>query len=389
MSVRLVRLGDFCRQDRAAVAAGTGGELPYLGLEGIESSTGRFAVGAMSKSPDVPLANTFRFDERHVLYGKLRPYLNKVALPTGRGKCSTEIIPLLPLAELDRAYCAYFLRSADTVQRITERTSGARMPRADMDFVLSLQVRLPGLEDQHRIVDLLTRAEGIVRLRREAQRKAAELIPAIFIDMFGEPAANSKGWHIATLGDLISSGPTNGLYKHKSAYGDGTPILRIDAFYDGVVSNLQALKRVALDDQDEYKRFALNERDIVINRVNSPEYLGKSAIIPALAEPMVFESNMMRFGVNRARVLPEYVIALLQTPHARQHFLSNAKHAINQSSINQQDVKSLRVPTPPLALQNLFLARAASVQNILREQAVALVTAQATFNALLAQAFAP
>lgn len=114
-----------CRQDRSAVQPGEDPRLPYLGLEGIEAGTGLFTAGVLSKTPDAPLAISFRFDSRHVLYGKLRPYLNKVALPVHEGKCSTEIIPLLPTDALDRRFLSYFLRSPQTVAKISERTSGA------------------------------------------------------------------------------------------------------------------------------------------------------------------------------------------------------------------------------------------------------------------------
>jgi type I restriction enzyme S subunit len=139
----------------------------------------------------------------HVLYGKLRPYLNKVALPDFEGKCSTEIIPLRVSPTIERAYLAYFLRSPQTVAQITARTAGSRMPRADMDFLLGLHLRLPPLDEQRRIVDILSRAEGIVRLQREGQKKASELIPALFVDMFGDPATNPKGWQEVSLGSVI------------------------------------------------------------------------------------------------------------------------------------------------------------------------------------------
>ena len=62
---------------------------------------------------------------------------------------------------------------------------------------------VPPLPEQRRIVDLLSRAEGIVRLRREAEKKAAELIPALFLDMFGDPATNPKGWPVESLGKHV------------------------------------------------------------------------------------------------------------------------------------------------------------------------------------------
>lgn len=299
-----------------------------------------------------------------------------------------DIKAVIPVSEdVDPHYLYWFLRSQSRNVVTRGVKKGATVHSVQSGFIENLQVPMRPREDQRRIVDLLARAEGIVRLRRAAQQKAAELIPAIFIDMFGDPATNPKGWPVVPLGEVIKRGPSNGLYKHKSAYGAGTPILRIDGFYDGVITGLAQLKRVQLDDEEELRRFALVEGEIVVNRVNSPEYLGKSAIVPRLAEPTVFESNMMRFGVDGSRVLPEFVIALLQQPASRRHLLANAKHAINQSSINQQDVKSVPVPLPPVALQQAFAQRIAAVACIRGRQTEATSTAQASFDALLASTF--
>ena len=79
-----VKLGDVCKEDRTTVS-GNGNRakvLPYLGLEHIESGTGRILVTPQDVPEHSGRSNTFAFDERHILYGKLRPYLNKVALPS-------------------------------------------------------------------------------------------------------------------------------------------------------------------------------------------------------------------------------------------------------------------------------------------------------------------
>lgn len=105
------------------------------------------------------------------------------------------------------------------------------------------------------------------------------------------------GWDVKPLGDYIVDGPQNGLYRPKSDYGTGTRILRIDGFYDGETVEQGEWQRLRMSDEDA-ARYALHQDDIVINRVNSRPYLGKSTIIPELQEPAVFESNMMRMGVD-------------------------------------------------------------------------------------------
>src|SRR5690349_1680792 len=90
-------LGDLCQEDRRLVdpLSDLARELPYISLEHIESNTGRILREPDAGTSGEGRSTTFAFDERHVLYGKLRPYLNKVAVPDFSGRCTTELIPLL------------------------------------------------------------------------------------------------------------------------------------------------------------------------------------------------------------------------------------------------------------------------------------------------------
>ena len=107
-------------------------------------------------------------------------------------------------------------------------------------------------------------------------------------------------------------------------------------------------------DEATVKKYALIEGDIVINRVNSRPFLGKSAIIPKIVEPAVFESNMMRMRLDAHRIIPRFLISMLQLEPIRERLCLNAKDAINQSSINQTDVRELSVIVPPLDFQRLY-----------------------------------
>jgi type I restriction enzyme S subunit len=165
-----------------------------------------------------------------------------------------------------------------------------------------------------------------------------------------------RSWNAVEFGEFISEGPQNGLYKPESFYGDGTFIVRIDAFYDGEIETWDKLKRLRLT-QKERSQFALRNGDIVINRVNSPKFLGKSALVRKLEAPCVYESNMMRIRLNTRRSLPDYAILYLQCPAGLVELRKNAKHAINQSSINQEDVKSAMFNLPPLPEQQEIVRR--------------------------------
>ena len=349
-----VPLGEVCDVDRRGLRPDDPGAagLPLLGVENVASDTGALNLDAGSRVGNGK-STSFRFDERHVLYAKLRPYLNKVATPDFAGRCSTELIPLRPRRGVDRDFLAYLLRRRETVAFVMSSVTGSRMPRADMNALMSMRVPFPPLDEQRRIVAILNRAARIEALRRRAAERLREFVPALFVKMFGDPVQNRMGWRVEPLGALILNGPQNGLYRPKSEYGAGTRILRIDGFYEGLVIDPACWQRVRLD-RATLRKFALRKNDIVINRVNSRPFLGKSAIVPDLEEPAVFESNMMRIGLDSSRIVPEFLISMLQIGSLKNQLCVNAKDAINQSSINQTDVGQLLVVVPPLALQHRY-----------------------------------
>lgn len=126
--------------------------LPYVGLENIESNSGRF-LGSLDAQQ--VKSTTFHFTKDHILYGRLRPYLNKVLLPNFEGHCSTEIFPILVGKELEKKFLYYWLISKKTVERIDSTWTGARMPRANMNAVLNFYFKFPVLKEQKRIIHQL------------------------------------------------------------------------------------------------------------------------------------------------------------------------------------------------------------------------------------------
>ncbi|OYT90552.1 MAG: restriction endonuclease [Burkholderiales bacterium PBB3] len=279
------------------------------------------------------------------------------------------------------------INSPQSRNQIDEYTTGTTRQRISRGNLTKIKVALPPLEEQRCIAAILDQAETLRTQRRQVLAHLDTLTQSLFLYMFGDPASNPNGLPRKKLGELIAEGPQNGLYKSSTEYGSGTPILRIDAFYDGVVTKLNSLKRVRLS-PEEIKLFGLAAEDIVINRVNSIEYLGKSALIPPLSEPTVFESNMMRFTVRRDQVEPGYVVHFLQTPFIKGQILSGSKNAVNQSSINQQDVKGFEINVPPLPLQQTFATRIQAIEALKATHRTALAELDALFASLQQRAFA-
>ena len=236
-------------------------------------------------------------------------------------------------------------------------SSGINLPRISPRHLIEFDVPLPPLDEQRRIAAILDQADVLRGKRREALAALETLEPAAMLELLGAPEENPNQFDVVEFGELIADGPTNGLYKPASAYGEGTPILRINNFYDGRIIEPEKLRRLRVNDTEQ-RRFLLREDDIVINRVNSDEFLGKSVLIPRLSEPTVFESNMMRISLDTLQINPRFCIAFLQTKFIKKQIATAKKDAVNQSSINQSDVRQFRFLLPPLTDQRKFAVMA-------------------------------
>jgi len=246
-------------------------------------------------------------------------------------------------------YVYYALLSK--VPEFLRNAVGGAQPNINQAMIKDTEIPLPPLDEQKRIAAILGKADAIRRKRQQAINLADDFLRSVFLDMFGDPVTNPKSWEVKKLGEMIVKGPTNGLYKPASDYGSGTRILRIDGFYDGVLSEQSKLKRVKITDA-EMEKFGLTERSIVINRVNSKEYLGKCGFAQHIEESTVFESNMMNFKVDELKLNPRFLVQQLQMPNIKMQIATCSKDAVNQSSINQNDVKSFEVIVPTIELQN-------------------------------------
>lgn len=283
-------------------------------------------------------------------------------------------------------YLYYLLRAKDWSKGTNKAVMGATLNKATLS---TIKIQLHEYDNQLEIVNMLNRVSSSIDFRKQQLTKLDELIKARFVEMFGDLVENPKQFPCVLLGSIMTVMPQNGLYKPQSAYVQdkfGTPILRIDGFYNGKVTDFNNLKRLCCTDFEK-ERYLLVENDIVINRVNSIEYLGKCARISGLQEDTVFESNMMRFHLDDSKVNSTYITTVLCSQYIYRQILTRAKKAVNQASINQGDVQSLNVVVPPLSLQNQFAAFVAEVDKSKADVQKALDQTQLLFDSLMQQYF--
>ena len=303
------------------------------------------------------------------------------------GVVTADIIKMSPdRSKVNEKYLVHFLNSPEAKARIARFTFGQTRPKVTLRDFKELTIPLPPLEEQSRIAAILDRADAIRRKRQEAIELTAQLLRSTFLEMFGDPVNNPKGWPTVTLASLILEGPTNGLYRPASDYGEGVPIVRIDSFHGGQITDLASLKRVNVP-EDVIRKFGLSPGQILVNRVNSPEHLGKAALVPCLSEPTVFESNMMRLTVNPEGVCPEFLIDQLASHYIKSQIERCRKDASNQSSINQDDVGGFEIRLPPIKAQYRYRDTRFAMHAYRTKLRGSRVHADNLFNSLVQRAF--
>lgn len=194
----------------------------HLQLDQIESQTGRILSKVRTRARDVG-NSTFTFDERHVLYSKLRPYLNKVVRPDEPGMATSELVPLRPRSDLlDADFLKFYLRSGEFLKFADHTVAGAKMPRMIMDRFWQHTLPLPPPSEQRRIVELVERADDLRRQSSRADAMGEHLGPSLFRAIFGDAVANPKGWPTKPLGQLADfvSGATPS--KDRGDYWSGS-----------------------------------------------------------------------------------------------------------------------------------------------------------------------
>ena len=364
MSAGRVPLGELCEMDRQGIQPDDPltAELPFVGVENVVGGTGILDFDTDSRIGGQKSA-AFRFDRRHVLYGKLRPYLNKVAVPEFAGRCSTELVPLLPRNGVDRDFLAHLLRRKETVEFVMASVTGSRMPRADMKILMSMPVPFPSLDEQRRIAGILNRAARIENLCARVDKYLRDFILALFVKMFGDPIENPMGWERGRLGDMSKVQGGLQVTRKRANHPLKKPYLRVaNVLRDRLV--LSEIKCIRLTD-NELDRVRLQRNDLlIVEGHGNPGEIGRAAIWDGSVKDCVHQNHLIRVRPDRASLIPEFACAYLNSISGRQHLLRSGKTTSGLNTISTSDVKACTLFVPPLDLQNRFAGIVAAVRDI-------------------------
>lgn len=284
------------------------------------------------------------------------------------------------VAKVWKRYLLYALPKE--LKRIEDVTPFVTVKHLSVKQIKDIQIPLPPLETQKKIAEILDTADTLRQKDKALIEKYNQLTQSLFLEMFGDPVRNEKGFCEGTIRDLVSEVKYG--TSAKSEEGGAFPYLRMNNIsYDGYI-NLESLKYINLPDADKPK-YLVKKGDVLFNRTNSKELVGKTGIwnsddIAAIA------GYLIRVRVND-KANPYFIWGYLNSKHGKKTLENMCKNIVGMANINAQELQNIRIHLPPIDLQSKF---ASMVEEIEKQKQLAeenLKKSETLFNSLLQRAF--
>jgi type I restriction enzyme S subunit len=362
----------------------------YIGLESIEGHSGKLLP--YQPTPGAEIKSTKNvFHRGEILYGKLRPYLNKVHIAGADGICSTDIYVLRPRQrQILPSFAANYLRSPSVLATVSNAMAGANLPRIGQESLLGIPIPLPSLVEMERIVKLLDEADELRRLRVQADHRTAALLPALFQEMFGSPATNPLAWPIESVGSLFDGarggakcGPFGSALKKHEYVETGVPVWGIPNVLPNQFVEAASLF-ISEKKFNELSAYAVQPGDLLFSRAGT---VGRICVATPTVKDSIMGSNLIRLALDRRKVVPEF-FSTLMTFFAKD--VGRLRANIDEgaySFMNTTVLKTLRIYVPPLPLQTEFAQRVTEIRALEADQAASRRRLEDLFQSLLQRAF--
>lgn len=252
-------------------------------------------------------------------------------------------------------------------------------------YLDKIKVPLPSLETQKRIAQILDDATTL-RDRTELLLKECDaLAQSIFVDMFGDPVRNPKGWDKERLGNLGVF--KNGLNYSKSENGNKLKVIGIGDFKN--LSEIKSFDHISYVEMNEFPKdnFLLKDEDLLFVRSNgNKELVGRCLMVFVGDKKVSYSGFTIRFRKNSTSLSNKYLVQLLQRAEFKKYIFKNGRGA-NIQNINQELLNKVEIQLPPIELQNQFSEKIALIELQKELAKQELIESQDLFNCLLQKAF--
>lgn len=276
--------------------------------------------------------------------------IGKVALVTKTilpANTNQALAILRPIKEkVNPRYLAYILSSSIISNQCLVKKNGVAQVNISLKNIGDFIIPLPPIEEQRAIAEKLDNVSQLVDKRKEQLQQLDQLVKSQFIDMFGDPKQNPKGWEQTLLKNVAIG---------KLSYGSGASAIEYDGQTRYIritdITETGGLIEDAKSPNVFDEKYLLNSGDILFAR--SGATVGKTFCYNSNMGRCIFAGYLIRFVPNTDKVLPEYIFNYTKTEHYA-NFVKDCQRAVAQPNINAQEYGNLIICVPPMELQKQF-----------------------------------
>ncbi|MFD1955318.1 restriction endonuclease subunit S [Paenibacillus thailandensis] len=284
---------------------------------------------------------------------------------------------------ISASYLYYWLLSQK--QHFLNMGKGATFLQITKKDIEDTVIPLVDIEEQKQIGIILDKAQTLIERRKVAIAKLDELVQAVFIDMFGDPSSNNKGWNEASIGELstlVSSGSTplggSQAYKEK-----GIPFIRSQ----NILMNRLTLDDIVYIDEDTHnrmKRTWVKHNDVLLNITGAS--IGRVAVYEGDSDFANVNQHVCIIRLKDSILIPRFCEYMISHPNYQRYIMSFNVGGTREA-FNFQQIKKFKVICPPIAIQEKFLSIIKAINKNRETNLIQLQQLESNFQALLQKAF--
>ena len=260
---------------------------------------------------------------------------------------------------------------------------GANINNLRISEIRNLDIQIPPLSTQKKIVAILEKADKLKGWRREADELTDEFLKNTFLEIFGDPVTNQNGFKSGTIADLVIK-TQYGTSKKANEIGEGMPIVRMNNItYEGKW-DFSSLKYIEFDENDKEK-YLVNNGELLFNRTNSKELVGKSAVYKE-KEPMAFAGYLIKI-ITDSPATSDFIAGHLNSEFGKLYLLKMAKSIVGMANINAQEVQKIPILIPPMELREKYAIIVEQIELLRGFQKQSNMEINDLYNSLLQKAF--
>ena len=248
--------------------------------------------------------------------------------------------------KIDIKYLYYYLKK----RGFDDVISGSAQPQITRTSIEKIEIPICEISKQKMIVNLFDKIELLINNQKRQLQLLDELVKARFVEMFGDPIENQKNWQVVKIGDIVTD-VRYGTSK-PAVEGGKYPYLRMNNLTVDGGLDLNNLKYIDIPD-NEIEKCVVRKGDILFNRTNSIDLIGKTAVFNLL-DDMVIAGYIIRIRLND-QILPDVFSQYMNLEAMKKILRGMAKGAVNQANINAQELQSIKVYIPDMELQRQYV----------------------------------